>query len=223
MEYAGIVGAALAKIKGRHARPAPVEFMGRLHVEAVGLQPLVKRVHPAFLPEADVKGRRVNDLRRLGEIVQGQNEPRLVNRHYQGVALAPRNAPEAKVRFEECPCLRDIRNSEIEMVQCHVCVPPRAENRFHRHQTNHGSNYRAAVRVLLLRCRSRSHRLSRSERQACADWPEYGSWLPRSGFVPDDQPAFEAWMGRLELEERQQVSSRELDHQLIRVSRFINA
>jgi AraC family transcriptional regulator len=24
----------------------------------------------------------------------------------------------------------------------------------------------------------------------------YGSWLPRSGFVPDDQPAFEAWMGR---------------------------
>jgi AraC family transcriptional regulator len=24
----------------------------------------------------------------------------------------------------------------------------------------------------------------------------YGSWLPRSGFVPDDQPGFEAWMGR---------------------------
>jgi AraC family transcriptional regulator len=24
----------------------------------------------------------------------------------------------------------------------------------------------------------------------------YGSWLPRSGFVPDDQPAFEAWLGR---------------------------
>ena len=24
----------------------------------------------------------------------------------------------------------------------------------------------------------------------------YGSWLPRSGFVPDDQPAFEAWIGR---------------------------
>jgi AraC family transcriptional regulator len=24
----------------------------------------------------------------------------------------------------------------------------------------------------------------------------YGSWLPRSGFVPDDQPAFEAWKGR---------------------------
>ena len=24
----------------------------------------------------------------------------------------------------------------------------------------------------------------------------YGCWLPRSGFVPDDQPAFEAWMGR---------------------------
>jgi AraC family transcriptional regulator len=24
----------------------------------------------------------------------------------------------------------------------------------------------------------------------------YGSWLPRSGFVPDDQPAFEAWTGR---------------------------
>jgi AraC family transcriptional regulator len=24
----------------------------------------------------------------------------------------------------------------------------------------------------------------------------YGSWLPRSGFVPDDQPCFEAWMGR---------------------------
>jgi AraC family transcriptional regulator len=24
----------------------------------------------------------------------------------------------------------------------------------------------------------------------------YGSWLARSGFVPDDQPGFEAWMGR---------------------------
>ena len=24
----------------------------------------------------------------------------------------------------------------------------------------------------------------------------YGSWLPRSGYVPDDQPAFEAWIGR---------------------------
>jgi hypothetical protein len=23
----------------------------------------------------------------------------------------------------------------------------------------------------------------------------YGSWLPRSGFVPDDQPGFEAWVG----------------------------
>lgn len=24
----------------------------------------------------------------------------------------------------------------------------------------------------------------------------YGVWLPRSGYVPDDQPAFEAWIGR---------------------------
>jgi AraC family transcriptional regulator len=24
----------------------------------------------------------------------------------------------------------------------------------------------------------------------------YGSWLPRSGYVPDDHPCFEAWMGR---------------------------
>jgi AraC family transcriptional regulator len=24
----------------------------------------------------------------------------------------------------------------------------------------------------------------------------YGTWLPQSGFVPDDQPCFEAWMGR---------------------------
>src|SRR5262245_20979964 len=24
----------------------------------------------------------------------------------------------------------------------------------------------------------------------------YGTWLPRSGYVPDDQPAFEAWIGR---------------------------
>ena len=23
----------------------------------------------------------------------------------------------------------------------------------------------------------------------------YGSWLPRSGYVPDDQPCFEAWIG----------------------------
>ena len=27
------------------------------------------------------------------------------------------------------------------------------------------------------------------------DWL-YKTWLPRSGFVPDDQPAFEAWIGR---------------------------
>lgn len=24
----------------------------------------------------------------------------------------------------------------------------------------------------------------------------YGTWLPRSGYIPDDQPAFEAWRGR---------------------------
>ena len=24
----------------------------------------------------------------------------------------------------------------------------------------------------------------------------YGCWLPRSGFIPDELPAFEAWMGR---------------------------
>src|SRR3954466_9254000 len=24
----------------------------------------------------------------------------------------------------------------------------------------------------------------------------YGTWLPRSGFVPDDHPGFEAWIGR---------------------------
>ena len=24
----------------------------------------------------------------------------------------------------------------------------------------------------------------------------YGSWLPRSGYVPDDHPCFEAWIGR---------------------------
>ena len=32
------------------------------------------------------------------------------------------------------------------------------------------------------------------ETRAC-DWL-FGTWLPRSGFVPDDQPAFEAWIGR---------------------------
>jgi AraC family transcriptional regulator len=24
----------------------------------------------------------------------------------------------------------------------------------------------------------------------------YGTWLPGSGYVPDDQPGFEAWIGR---------------------------
>lgn len=27
------------------------------------------------------------------------------------------------------------------------------------------------------------------------DWL-YGTWLPQSGYEPDDQPAFEAWLGR---------------------------
>jgi AraC family transcriptional regulator len=27
------------------------------------------------------------------------------------------------------------------------------------------------------------------------DWL-YKSWLPKSGYVPDDQPAFEAWIGK---------------------------
>ena len=31
--------------------------------------------------------------------------------------------------------------------------------------------------------------------QRCCDWL-YKAWLPSSGFVPDEQPAFEAWMGR---------------------------
>ena len=30
--------------------------------------------------------------------------------------------------------------------------------------------------------------------QRAIDWM-YGTWLPRSGYVPDDQPAFEAWNG----------------------------
>src|SRR5262249_32394342 len=99
--------------------------MGRLQVEAAGLQPLVESVHllPAVLPEADVKRPRVGDFLRVGEVVQAQNEPRLVNQHDEGVALGrPRQVPEAKVRFEEFLGLRDTRNSEIEMVQCHVCL-----------------------------------------------------------------------------------------------------
>ena len=31
--------------------------------------------------------------------------------------------------------------------------------------------------------------------QRALDWL-FGTWLPRSGYVPDDQPAFEAWVGR---------------------------
>ena len=31
--------------------------------------------------------------------------------------------------------------------------------------------------------------------QRCIDWL-FGTWLPRSGYVPDEQPAFEAWNGR---------------------------
>ncbi len=31
--------------------------------------------------------------------------------------------------------------------------------------------------------------------QRAIDWL-YGTWLPKSGFEPDDQPAFESWHGR---------------------------
>ncbi len=31
--------------------------------------------------------------------------------------------------------------------------------------------------------------------QRALDWI-FGTWLPQSGFEPDDQPAFEAWAGR---------------------------
>ena len=31
--------------------------------------------------------------------------------------------------------------------------------------------------------------------QRAIDWL-FKTWLPQSGFVPDDQPAFEAWIGR---------------------------
>jgi AraC family transcriptional regulator len=31
--------------------------------------------------------------------------------------------------------------------------------------------------------------------QRAIDWL-FGTWLPRSGYVPDEQPAFEAWIGR---------------------------
>ena len=104
------------------SRPGSVEFMGWFHVEAIGLQPLVDCVHllPAVLPEADVKSPWIDDLSRLVEVVQGQNEPRLIDQHDEGIALGLRNAPEAKVLFEECPCLGHIRDSEIEMVECHV-------------------------------------------------------------------------------------------------------
>jgi AraC family transcriptional regulator len=31
--------------------------------------------------------------------------------------------------------------------------------------------------------------------QRALDWL-FGSWLPRSGYLPADQPCFEAWIGR---------------------------
>ena len=72
-------------------RPAPVEFMGRLHLEAVGLQPLEERVHlpPAILPEADVKGPRVDDLLRLGEVGQAQKNARVCGTLQAVPYLAP--------------------------------------------------------------------------------------------------------------------------------------
>src|SRR5262249_40651344 len=57
------------------------------------------------------------------------------------------------------------------------------EKEIRRRQMKRRSNFRAAVRVHLLRCRSRSHRLSRSERRACAEWPEWPEFscdAPRS-------------------------------------------
>jgi DNA gyrase inhibitor GyrI len=35
-----------------------------------------------------------------------------------------------------------------------------------------------------------------SARWMCAFRWLYASWLPRSGYVPDDHPRFEAWIGR---------------------------
>ena len=62
------------------------------------------------------------DLGRLLEVVQGQDEPRLVDHDDEGIVFPARYAAEAEVRLEKISRLRYIGDGEIEVVQSHVIL-----------------------------------------------------------------------------------------------------
>jgi hypothetical protein len=104
--------------------PGAMKLMGGLGVNSPSLQSPVDLVHllSAVLPEADMEGPGVFNLGDLVEIVQGQDEPRLISHHDQGIIFPTRDAAEAEVGLEKISRLLHIGDGEIEMVQSHIIL-----------------------------------------------------------------------------------------------------
>src|SRR5262249_5177227 len=101
--------------------PSPMELPGRLRIEPAGRQALVDLVHPLpiLLHEADVERAGVFDFGYLVEVVQAQDEPRLVGQDGKGAAAPLRDAPEPEVGLEELRCPPAVGDGRVELIQTH--------------------------------------------------------------------------------------------------------
>jgi hypothetical protein len=104
--------------------PSAVKFMEGLGLNSPSLQSPVDFVHllSGVLPEADMEGPGVFNLGGLLEVVQAQDEPRLVAHHDEGIIFPTHDAAEAEVGLEKIARLLHIGDGEIEMVQSHIIL-----------------------------------------------------------------------------------------------------
>jgi len=95
--------------------PSAMQFSRRVHIKSVIFQVPIDLVHPLFalLDEADMKSLGIADLSASHQV---EYEPVLSKQHGELVVAYFFQACEAEIRFEELSRLRNISNSEIEMI-----------------------------------------------------------------------------------------------------------
>ena len=98
--------------------PSAMQFSRRIHIKSVIFQVPIDLVHPLFalLDEADMKSLGIADLSASHQV---EYEPVLSKQQGELLVAYLFQACEAEVRFEELSRLRNISNSEIEMIQFH--------------------------------------------------------------------------------------------------------
>ena len=101
----------------------------------------------ALLHESDVECAGIFDLGLLVEVVQGQDEPRVVDQHGERIAAPLQHTAEPEISFEEVPGERDVRNGQVEMIQPHDRVSFADQNwEMHRGTVQQGEPFRDRAR-----------------------------------------------------------------------------